>query len=295
MKEILDAENRRVEFLDERFYVSDDGKSYYPSVTRVLDVMPKNPQFYIWMKDVGHNAKIIAERAANEGTNVHEALEDALVGHTIRWADENGKAIYNKTEWQCIMRGFNFLKEYEPVPLHIEARLVSDKYRTGGTADLVCNMGGENWLIDWKTSNNLSDNYMIQLSIYAAMIEEKLGIKIHNAGVLWLKAKTRGMDKAGMPKEPKKMAKETADDFNKRVDEYKKKYGAWKAKKYNRKIQGKSWQLVPVTYKKEGKDVTGREAIQEYLGVWKAARFIYDFAYPDDKPKNLIYPTELKL
>ena len=104
MKEFFDAENRRVEFLDERFYQSDCGEHYYPSVTRVLDNLPKGPQFYMWMKDVGHNASLIAERAANEGTNVHDALERMMKGDEINWMDERGKAIYNKTEWQCILQ-----------------------------------------------------------------------------------------------------------------------------------------------------------------------------------------------
>ncbi|MHA1903887.1 MAG: PD-(D/E)XK nuclease family protein [Candidatus Thorarchaeota archaeon] len=295
MKEFFDAENRRVEFLDERFYQSDCGEHYYPSVTRVLDNLPKGPQFYMWMKDVGHNASLIAERAANEGTNVHDALERMMKGDEINWMDERGKAIYNKTEWQCILKGFEFIEQYNPKPIHIEARVVSDKYKVGGTADLICKMGRQNWLIDWKTSKSISESYMVQLSIYAMMIEEKLGIKIHNAGVLWLKSNTRGMDKAGMPKEPKRLKKDSDADFNAKIKQYKKDYGAWKRAKMKRKIQGKGWQFVPVHYKKNGLDLVGSKAIKKYLAVWNAVKYIYDFYNEGDKPKNLIYPTTLKI
>jgi hypothetical protein len=295
MKEFFDAENRRVEFLDERFYISDCGEKYYPSVTRVLDSLPKGAQFYMWMKDVGHNASLIAERAANEGTNVHDALESILKGDEVNWMDDSGKARYNKTEWQCILKGFEFIEQYNPKPIHVEARVVSDKYQVGGTADLICKMGRQNWLIDWKTSKSLSESHMVQLSIYAHMIEEKLGIKIHNAGVLWLKANTRGMDKAGMPKEPKRLKKDTDSDFNAKMKQYKKDYGTWKRAKMKRKIQGKGWQFVPVHYKKQGLDLTGKKAIKKYMAVWNAVKYIYDFYNEGDKPKNLIYPTTLKI
>lgn len=311
MKEILSADERRVEFLDERFYMSDDGLNFYPSVTRVLDCLPKHPQFLMWMKDVGHNAKIIAQRAADEGTHVHEALEDYLAGIPIKWMDGQGNAKYNLTEWQCITKGVQFLEEYKPKVISIEERIVSDKYQVGGTADLICKVGRQNWLIDWKTSNNLSEQYMIQLSIYAAMIEEKLGITIHNAGVLWLKAKTKGMDKTGMPKEPrhyldpKRLKKDTEESYLAKVEEaradhkkaeaqYKKDYSAWKKNKLKRKIQGAGWQFVPVTYKRQGKDLSGKYALKEYLKVWKGVKYIYDFYNEGDKPKNLVYPTEFK-
>jgi hypothetical protein len=295
MKPIFDAENRRVEFLDERFYVSDDGNSFYPSVTRVLDYLPKNPMFYTWMKDVGHNAKHIAQRAADEGTNVHDAMEVLLAGNEVHWEDDNGKARYNQTEWNCIRKGHQFLKEYNPEVLWIEARLVSDKLKTGGTADLICKMGDENWLIDWKTSNNLSPQYMVQLAIYAKMIEEKLGITIHNAGVLWLKAKTKGPDKKGFPKLKARLKKQTDEEWSDQQKEHKKAVRKWYNDKLSRKIQGKGWQFVPVTYKKQGLDLEKREAWVKYLDLWKAVKYIYDFENEGDKPKNLVYDTTLKL
>ncbi len=62
-----------------------------------------------------------------------------------------------------------------------------------------------------------------------------------------------------------------------------------------RKIQGKGWQFVPVHYKKNGLDLVGSKAIKKYLAVWNAVKYIYDFYNEGDKPKNLIYPTTLKI
>ena len=64
-----------------RFY-SRNG-NYYPSVTNILQFMPKNKYFENWLKDVGHNADIIARRAAEEGTQVHDAAERYLKGEKL--------------------------------------------------------------------------------------------------------------------------------------------------------------------------------------------------------------------
>jgi hypothetical protein len=68
---------KQINFLDRRVYKRDEGV-YYPSVTTILQYMPKNKFFDNWLKDVGHNADLILAKAGKEGTQVHEAAE-ALV------------------------------------------------------------------------------------------------------------------------------------------------------------------------------------------------------------------------
>lgn len=291
MKPILNTETKRVEFLDKRFYQSDSGE-FYPSVTTVLDSYPKGPWFYQWLKDVGHNASIIRDRAAEEGTNVHDALEQIALGEEVFWQKPGGKARYKEIEWKMIQRGYQFFEQYAPQILHVEQTMVSDKWKVGGTGDLICRMGRQNWLIDYKTSNAISDTYNIQLAIYAKMAEEIFDIRIHNAAVLWLKASTRGMDKTGMPKPPK----ENVRDYDVKMKEYKKKYSQWKKDKFKRKIQGAGWQLIPVKFKDEkGIEHTGRKGWTKYMDIWKATRYLYDRVNPNDRPKNLSYPNSFKI
>ena len=292
MKQVINEEENRIEFLDERFYVSDDGKNYYPSVTTVLSGFPKGPEFYMWMKDVGHNANIIRDRAGAIGTNVHDALEQIALGYTIRWTSPEKKELYTLEEWKMIKKGYDFLKTYNPKVLHVERRLVSDKMRIGGTVDLIVEMGGKNWLIDWKTSKSIADTYHIQQAVYAKMIEEKLGIKIHQAGMLWLRANTRGMDKAGCPKPPKEGVK----DYDEKKKEFNKKYTTWKKNMLKRKIQGSGWQFVPTKFKDEhGVSHEGRDGWRKWLDLWDPTRYIYDFQHRGDRPKFLDYPTTFKL
>ena len=61
----IDQEMKRVTIMDNRYYSRN--KEYYPSVTTILQYMPKNRFFETWLKDVGHNADIIMRKAGKEG------------------------------------------------------------------------------------------------------------------------------------------------------------------------------------------------------------------------------------
>ena len=74
----IDQNAKQVNFLDTRFYKK--GEKYYPSVTSVLQYFPKNKFFENWLKDVGHNSDVIVRKAADEGTQVHEAIENYRFG-----------------------------------------------------------------------------------------------------------------------------------------------------------------------------------------------------------------------
>lgn len=183
---------QQINIFDERFYTQ-DGQTYYPSVTTVLEAFPKGAQFAIWQKSVGFNGDTIVERAANEGSNVHDAIERYLAGEMITYHP------YNKTEWQCIIRFTEFWTRYAPQLVASEQIIVSTHYRIGGTIDIVCMINGKRWLIDAKSSNAVYDTHELQLAAYAMMWNEKHpDMPIDHVGILHLKAQTRGEDKKGL-------------------------------------------------------------------------------------------------
>ena len=95
-------DNKQVNILDQRFYRR-DGK-YYPSVTSILNFFPKNQFFHNWLKDVGHNSDIIMRKAADEGTQVHDAIERYLLGEKISLIDDRGFSQYSIFVWQMIFQ-----------------------------------------------------------------------------------------------------------------------------------------------------------------------------------------------
>ena len=191
---MFDGELEQITFLDRRVYKKEEGV-YYPSVTTVLQYMPKNKFFDNWLKDVGHNADLIMRKAAEEGTAVHNAVEDLIKGKEITWMDEYGNAKYNLTVWQMILKAAEFFQTYKPEVIATEEFTFSDKYQYAGTADLVVKMDNQIWLLDLKTSNNLHRSYDLQLAAYAKAWEEMFGQKIERTGILWLKSSKRSAAK----------------------------------------------------------------------------------------------------
>mgnify|MGYP003153524861 FL=1 len=187
-------ELKQINFLDRRVYKRDEGV-YYPSVTTILQYMPKNKFFDNWLKDVGHNADLIMRKAGKEGTQVHEAAEALVLGKEVNWMDDYGNAKYSQIVWEMILKFYDFWSTYKPKLISTEEFVFSDKFKYAGTADLLVEMDGEVWLLDLKTSNNLHRSYNLQLAAYAKAIEETKGIKIKRTGIIWLKANTRSASK----------------------------------------------------------------------------------------------------
>ena len=190
----FNPELKQINFLDRRVYKRGEGV-YYPSVTTILQYMPKNKFFETWMKDVGHNADLIMRKAGKEGTQVHEAAEKVVEGEEVSWMDDYGNAKYSQLVWEMILKFAEFWKEHKPELISSEQFVWSDEHKFAGTADIVCKMNGEVWLIDIKTSNSIHKSYDLQLASYAKGLEESRGIKIDRTAVLWLKAHSRGPSK----------------------------------------------------------------------------------------------------
>ena len=189
----MDPTSKRVTILDNRFYTRNG--NFYPSVTNILQFFPKNKYFENWLKDVGHNAKFIAQKAADEGTQVHEAIERYVEGEKISWLNEHGYSNYSLDVWKMILKFHDFWTTCKPKLIESEIHLFSDKYMYAGTCDLILDINGETWLIDIKTSNSLHTSQELQLAAYTQAWNENFEEKIDRMGILWLKSSKRGNKK----------------------------------------------------------------------------------------------------
>ena len=190
---------QQVTMPDSRYYRRNG--NYYPSITHVLGSYPKGKYFEDWLKKVGYSAEWIVKKAAEEGTLVHEMIEDWLNGKEIKFLYDNGNPRMPAHVWQMFLRFVDFWETYNPTLIEAEVHLFSDEIKVAGTCDLVCEIEidgkMERWIIDFKTSNHLQTTYDLQGAIYAQCWEECYGKKIDRVGVLWLKSKSRGEDKSG--------------------------------------------------------------------------------------------------
>lgn len=188
-------DNKQVNVLDQRFYRRD--KKYYPSVSSILNFFPKNAFFHSWLKDVGHNSDIIAQKSAKEGTQVHDAAEKLILGEEIVWMKEDGTVRYSLDVWKMILKFADFWKQQKPELVATEYHLFSDVYEYAGTTDIICRMNGKLWLLDIKTSNSVHTSHFLQLAAYAKAWNETHDEHIEGCGILWLKSSARSEGKKG--------------------------------------------------------------------------------------------------
>lgn len=277
MKIFNDPKNQRIQVLDERFY-SRDNENFYPSVTTVLQVYPKGYGYEKWLKENGDDADSILKEAGEQGSKVHDGIDQIIKGEQVMWTHqlvdtyqlktiesheqfirdkEDGNIskylkevqVYSLLEWQMLLRFAEFVTLFNPEFEANEMNMIVEELRLGGTLDIVCMINGERWLIDTKTSNYIHKSHEMQLSAYKKMWDMlNPSMPIDRIGILWLKAQTRGADSKG------------------------------------KAIQGQGWQLKPI----------GVDADHGWK-LFQHTRAIWDEENPNYKPKNLIYPDRIKL
>lgn len=193
-----DAEYKQINISDKRYYKRQT--DYYPSITYILSYLPKGKFFEDWLKQMGMSADIIAQKAADTGTKVHNLIEKYLnseIGEEIIWVDSEYNVYHDEEVWKMFLKFVDFWETYKPTLLETEVNLFSDKYKIAGTCDLVIELNGKKYLLDIKTSNNLHTSYDLQTAAYAVCWEECFAEKIDEIGVLWLKSPKKGPDKSG--------------------------------------------------------------------------------------------------
>ena len=184
----ISEDSKQITLPDARYYRR-NGK-YYPSITYVLSYYPKGKHFEDWLKKVGYSADWIVKKAGEEGTQVHEMIEDYLNGKELNFL-VNGQPMYNPLVWQMFLRFVDFWETYKPTLIETEVHIFSDELKIAGTCDMVCEIDGELWIIDFKTSNHLQTTYELQTAVYGKCYEECFGKTADRYGILLLKSSKR--------------------------------------------------------------------------------------------------------
>jgi hypothetical protein len=167
------------------------GAGPWPGVTTITDVLDK-PALVRWHREqvaaaaIAHAERLVADREAgntdaatafllaarNEGTNgrergtrIHAAIEQVLRREPAVVDPRDEAAVAGARAWLNAMR---------VRPLEVEAIVIHETLGYGGTCDLVAELDGEVWLLDWKTSKTVAwpdgrvyDEMRLQLAAYA--------------------------------------------------------------------------------------------------------------------------------
>ena len=185
----ISDDHKQITLPDSRYYRRN--ANYYPSVTYVLSMYPKGKFFEDWLKKVGYASEYIVKKAAEEGTQTHEMIEEYLEGKEMNFLSPAGYPQYNPDVWQMFLRFVDFWETYNPKLIESEVHLFSDELKIAGTCDMLCEIEGKLWLIDYKTSNHVQTTYELQTAVYGQCYKECYGKEVDNFGILWLKSSKR--------------------------------------------------------------------------------------------------------
>jgi len=192
----ISDDSKQITLPDSRYYRR-NGK-YYPSVTYVLNYYPKGKHFEDWLKNMGRSADYIVKKASEDGTKVHNLVEQYLNGEEIKFLDKFDTPKYDPEIWKMFLHFVEFWELYNPKLIETEVHLFSDDLKVAGTCDLICEIEGKLWLLDVKTSNMMHTTYELQTSVYGQCYKECYQKEIDNYGILWLKSTKRRLNKEKM-------------------------------------------------------------------------------------------------
>jgi hypothetical protein len=139
----------------------------------------------------GEDSMQLLKEAGRIGTLAHIMIEEFikggavnLDGYTPKEISQAKNAYYGFYQW-FVDNDVEFDKT--------EMKLVSEKYQFGGTFDALCFVNGKFVICDWKTSNAVYDEFLIQLGAYRQLIQENLGYDIRGAILLKLDKDEKGV------------------------------------------------------------------------------------------------------
>jgi len=183
-KEIREIKNGvcQITTLDERWY-SKESKSrktklpeikFYPSSTWIAGHYPKGIAFYKWLANKGWDeAEAVKQAAGDKGSKVHYACESLISGKEIKMDSR----FINPTsgldeelsveEYECLMSFNDWLIEADPQILAVEITAFNDVEEYAGTADLICKINDQLYVIDLKTSKEIWEEHKLQISSYS--------------------------------------------------------------------------------------------------------------------------------
>ena len=114
----------------------------------------------------------VTQQAADIGTLGHAMVEAHIHGADPETAvAEQPEEVAQKAR-QSFGAYLNWERTTNVKILAQEMQLVSEEYKFGGTPDAIGTIGNELCLLDWKTSNGIYSDYLIQLAAYRHLWEE---------------------------------------------------------------------------------------------------------------------------
>jgi len=158
-----------------------------PGVTTITGRFRDSGALIYWAWKQGSEGRDLREArdaAAEAGSIAHRWIEDYIHGRE--------RTPFPTAEPEQVMAAENgfmaFLDWATQVSLEVietEVPLVSEEHRFGGTFDALAMIAGRLCLLDWKTSNGIYSEHIVQLAAYRQLLRER-GTQVDGAQLLRL-------------------------------------------------------------------------------------------------------------
>jgi len=196
IKQVLKAaaEIKKAYTFDDRFYeiIKDEEEPvYYPSVSTVLGYTKTGFALDKYKQEQAERLGVEGARLqlllqAEQGTRVHQAIEDYLNGDDIHWFNAEQKKTFTDFEWQRFARFIQWLEVHDPKMINTEEIVYCEKYEYAGQFDAVMQLGDQKYLCDWKTSKAVQSDHLLQSAAYWYAYKERHGKELDGILVLAL-------------------------------------------------------------------------------------------------------------
>lgn len=171
-------------------YKNTEGK-VVPSVTTIIDNIGWNKHILMaWVKRTtleGEDPDKVRDKAADIGTIAHAMIEEHITSEAPHletiYAERDEYSSADLIKAEIAFEAYLIWEKSMDIDLtdervRSEVRMVSEWYQYGGTADFLAPLGDVFCLIDFKSSNGVYREHVIQLAAYEWMVEENMGLAV---------------------------------------------------------------------------------------------------------------------
>lgn len=154
------------------------GEGPWPGVTTITDVMDK-PALTYWKREqvalaaIGAAERLLEDRsrgnidaavayllksrdsgteARDRGSRIHTAIEGILRRESPVILEQDQPAVEGARAWLNQQATDHGLR-----PIEVESYMLNPELGYAGTVDLIAELDGETWLLDWKTGKSVAD------------------------------------------------------------------------------------------------------------------------------------------
>lgn len=159
----------------------------YSRVTSVLGWLNSAWKEYWWKKVGFEEAERVSRESQEFGKKVHKLLETYLIHSRV--LDRDGTK-----EEQCAITILDWLSNNQVKPLELEVEVKDPSLKLIGHFDLLAEINGEKYVIDYKTSKKVDRSYALQLAAYAHLIKKTLKIDANKGIVLRVDKETAELE-----------------------------------------------------------------------------------------------------